>query len=126
MNKKILLINRYTGTSTLPDAIAKAGYSVDFSLRLESALDYHEHYDLIILIESPFADSWTSCEKIRKVTSTPLIVISINATTKTCIKAIDAGADYFIRKPYGHGELLARVNSLLQRVSYNQVLPLAF
>jgi DNA-binding response OmpR family regulator len=81
-------------------------------------------YDVIIFRESPLAESWLLCEKIRRLTTTPLIVISSNASTETCVKAINAGADYFMRKPFGPLELLARVNSLLQRTASRQPVPL--
>jgi two-component system OmpR family response regulator len=127
MNKRILFLNRYTASSTVPQHVALAGYRVDVALDLEAASrelvngDYH----LIILMENPYTESWSICEKIRRLTSIPLIVISSNASTETCVKAIDAGADYFMRKPFGPLELLARINSLLQRVTNSQPMSLA-
>lgn len=67
-----------------------------------------------------------TCEKLRRSTSIPLIVISYEASTETCVKAINAGADYFMRKPFGPLELHARINSLLQRVPYNQNMSIAY
>lgn len=125
MNKKILFVNDFTADTVVPEIVAQAGYRVDIALKAETALS-EPVYDLIILVVSPYAESWLACEKIRKTTSVPLIVISTNASTETCIRAINAGADYFMRKPFGPMELLARVNSLLQRVSYRQAIPLAF
>jgi len=58
------------------------------------------------------------------MTITPIIVISPNASTETCVKAINAGADYFMRKPFGPLELLARIRSLLQRVPLRQLVPI--
>ena len=126
MNKRILFINNYTTASTIPASIAAAGYRVDILLKSEAASREPDmrHYDLIILLENPYAASWIACEKILRCAATPLIVISANASTETCVKAINAGADYFIRKPFGPLELLARMNSLLQRVTYNQPMPL--
>ena len=128
MNKRILFINNYTTTSTVPELVASAGYRVDTVLSSETAsreLDTR-HYDLIILLENPYAESWAVCERLRQLTSIPLIVISYNASTETCVKAINAGADYFMRKPFGPMELLARINSLLQRVTYYQPISLAY
>ncbi len=128
MNRRILFINNYTATSTIPELIAGAGYRVDIALNCETASRELEtrNYDLAILLENPFAPSWTTCEKIRRSTSIPLIVISYEASTETCVKAINAGADYFMRKPFGPMELHARINSLLQRVPYNQSISLAY
>ena len=79
--------------------------------------------DAIIVLESPGAESWRLCQKIRDLSAIPLIIISSSASTETCVKAINAGADYFIRKPFGPLEFLARVNSLLQRTPLRQPVP---
>jgi len=128
MNKRILFINNYTATSTIPELVAGAGYSVEVTLDLEVAYRGLEsrNYDLIILLENPYASSWLTCQDIRRLTSIPLIVISHEATTETCVKAINAGADYFMRKTFGTLELFARINSLLQRVPGNKSITLAY
>lgn len=128
MNKRILFINNYTATSTIPELIAGAGYRVDITLNPEAASHELEtrKYDLAVLLENPYAPSWLTCEKIRRSTSIPLIVISYEASTETCVKAINTGADYFIRKPFGPLELYARINSLLSRVPSNQTISLAY
>ena len=79
-----------------------------------------QEYDLIIVHESPQAQSWQLCEEIRHLSRMPLIVISLNASADTCVRAINAGADYFLRKPFGPLEFMARVQSLLQRTSQSQ------
>ena len=128
MNKRILFINNYTATSTIPELIAGAGYRVAMTLDPEAASRELEtrSYDMVILLENPYAPSWLTCEKIRRSTSIPLIVISYGASTETCVKAINAGADYFMRKPFGPLELHARINSLLQRVPHNQTISIAY
>jgi two-component system OmpR family response regulator len=128
MNKRILFINNYTATSNIPELIAGAGYSVEVTLDIEVACRGLEsrNYDLIILLENPYAASWLTCQNLRRLTSMPLIVISYEATTETCVKAINAGADYFMRKPFGPLELFARINSLLQRVPNNKSITLAY
>jgi DNA-binding response OmpR family regulator len=128
MNKRILFINNYTATSTVPELIAGAGYKVEVALDLKVACRGLEsrNYDLVILLENPYASSWLTCQDLRRLTALPLIVISYGATTETCVKAINAGADYFMRKPFGPLELLARINSLLQRVPSNQSISLAY
>ena len=93
------------------------GYEVDLTHSVDAGLSRLEYqaYDIIVVLESPGVESWTTCEGIRALTDVPLIVISLNASTDTCVRAINAGADYFLRKSFGPLEFLARVNSLLQR-----------
>lgn len=127
MNKRILFVNDYASASDIPSIVAEAGFSVDSVKKSETALSgaMVARYDLIILMESPYADIWADCEKIRKSISVPLIVISPNASTETSVKAINAGADYFIRKPFGYMELIARISSLLLRAASNVPMSLA-
>ena len=122
MPNKILFINNVGAASLVPGLLAGNGYSVDTASDFETGLHQldNQSYNLVILLESPAAESWLLCEKIRGLIGIPLIVISSNASTETCVKAISAGADYFIRKPFGPLELLARAGSLCQRASYRQ------
>ena len=82
-------------------------------------------YDIIIVQENREAESWRLCEKIRRLSGMPLIVISKNASAETCAKAINAGADCFMRKAFGPLEFIARMQSLLQRTSLNQSSPVS-
>jgi two-component system OmpR family response regulator len=122
MPSKVLFINNVGDASLVPGLLTGNGYSVDMVFNPETGLRQLEiqSYHLVIVLESPVAESWVFCEKIRRLTGIPLIVISSNASTEACVKAINAGADYFMRKPFGPLELLARVGSLCQRASYRQ------
>lgn len=74
-----------------------------------------ERYGVTLVLDRPGVDSRYVCELIRNVSSCPLIIINPGADTETCVKAIQAGADYFLRRPFGPLELRARISSLLQR-----------
>jgi len=125
MSKKVLLINDLTARPIIPELLIKAGYGVDVVHDSDAGLRQldNQAYDVVIMLESPAAESWQLCEKIRNLTDIPLIVINSSASTETCVKAINAGADYFIRKPFGPLEFLARVSSLLQRTPVRQPVP---
>ena len=125
MNKRILLISSITAYPVISRVLTLEGYCVETVGDLESGLQRlkRRSYDIIIVRDSPGAESWQLCEKIRAITTAPLIVINSNATAEACARAIDAGADFFLRKPFGALELLARVNCLLQRSSFFQPLP---
>ena len=125
MDKNILFINNTSAASLVPGLLAANGYGVDAVYDSETGLRHLDarSYDLAIVLESSTAESWRFCEKIRRFTGIPLIIISSNASTETCVKAISAGADYFMRKPFGPLELLARVGSLSQRAFSRQTIP---
>jgi DNA-binding response OmpR family regulator len=117
MSKIVLLINNNRSLLLVSGFLARMGCSVDEVTDAGAGLARlaHHDYDIAVLLESPVAASWTTCESIRQISSIPLIVVSLNASTETCVKAIEAGADYFLRKTFGPLELLARIDSLLYR-----------
>jgi DNA-binding response OmpR family regulator len=84
--------------------------------------DIHD-YDIIILQAGRETAEWQLCEQIRKFSGIPLIVISSHTSVDMSTKAIDAGADYFLKKPFGPMELSARIRSLLQRPSFKSTEP---
>lgn len=52
---------------------------------------------------------------VRKWSTMPIIVLSARTNESDKIKALDAGADDYLSKPFGVGELLARVRSTVRR-----------
>jgi two-component system response regulator ResD len=117
MGKKVLFINDVRSLLLISGLLSRMGYDVDLAQSIDDGLSQLEKqgYDIIVVLESPSIESWKICERIRALTSIPLIVISLNAATEASVKAINAGADYFIRKSFGPQELLARMNALLER-----------
>jgi two-component system, OmpR family, response regulator len=126
MSKKVLFINKASPASVIPDVLSGIGCEVTGAYDDATALHRLEYraYDLVILVENAAAESWTSCADIRRMTTAPFIIISPGASAESCVKAIDAGADFFLRKPFGPMELTARVNALLQRTPAPQPVPL--
>jgi DNA-binding response OmpR family regulator len=74
--------------------------------------------DIIILdVMMPKMDGFEVCKNIRKVHSIPIIMLSARGDSVDKIKGLDVGADDYIAKPFQPRELLARIHSLLRRVS---------
>lgn len=125
MKNKVLFINKTNPAPVIPDLLSRAGFNVFESSDAEASLGCLEcgSYNLVILVENAAAESWALCARIRRLTTSPLIVISSGATTENCVKAIEAGADFFLRKPFGPMELMSRINALFQRVPARQPIP---
>ena len=72
--------------------------------------------DLIILdLGLPDGDGLTYIRDLRHWSAIPIIVLSARTSEEDKIAALDAGADDFLTKPFGVGELLARVRVALRR-----------
>ena len=74
------------------------------------------HPDLVILdLGLPDADGITLIQDLRGWSQVPLIVLSARSGEDEKIAALDAGADDYLTKPFGVGELLARVRVVTRR-----------
>lgn len=72
--------------------------------------------DLIVLdLGLPDGDGNSFISDVRKWSQVPIIVLSARVGEDDKIAALDAGADDYLAKPFGVGELLARVRATLRR-----------
>ena len=72
--------------------------------------------DLVILdLGLPDLDGVEITRRIRALGETPVIVLSVRDREADKIEALDAGADDYLTKPFGVGELLARMRVVLRR-----------
>src|SRR5207302_1881682 len=63
----------------------------------------------------PHVDGVELCRRIRKISSVPIIVLSVKGEERTKVEALDSGADDYVTKPFGIDELLARIRAALRR-----------
>jgi two-component system KDP operon response regulator KdpE len=72
--------------------------------------------DVIILdIGLPDMDGIEVTRRLREWTQIPIIVVSVRDREEDKIAALDAGADDYLTKPFGAGELMARLRAALRR-----------
>ena len=70
---------------------------------------------LIVDLGLPDEDGLSFIARLRRFDSTPILVLSARTQESQKIEALDAGADDYLSKPFGVGELLARVRAMLRR-----------
>jgi two-component system KDP operon response regulator KdpE len=72
--------------------------------------------DVILLdLGLPDVDGVEVTRRLREWSQIPILVISVRDQEEIKIDALDAGADDYLTKPFGVGELMARVRSMLRR-----------
>lgn len=77
---------------------------------------YDVRPELIVLdIAMPGMDGWQTLERIREMTDVPVVMLTAREGELEAVRGLKAGADDYIRKPFGRQELLARVQALLRR-----------
>ncbi|HLO32133.1 MAG TPA: response regulator [Anaerolineales bacterium] len=76
------------------------------------------HPDIIILdLGLPDFDGIEVTRRLREWSQTPIIILSVREDENDKIAALDAGADDYLTKPFGTGELMARMRVALRRQS---------
>jgi len=96
------------------------GYAVDTAPDGEAALDLAARHrpDIVILdLGLPGIDGVDVIRGLRTWTAAPIIVLSAREQEAEKVEALDAGADDYVTKPFGMGELLARVRASERRAT---------
>ena len=77
-----------------------------------------EKLDLILMdVNMPIMDGVEACRDIRRSSQVPIIMLTVQGSEKDKVRALDAGADDYVVKPFGIQELLARIRAALRRSS---------
>ena len=106
----------------------KDGFAVISCLTGERAFDTFivSQPDIVILdLMLPGRDGYDICREIRKVSDTPIIMLTARTDTLDKVVGLELGADDYVQKPFEPKELLARVKAVLRRVEKKEdsVLP---
>jgi two-component system KDP operon response regulator KdpE len=119
MSARILIVDDEPNIiGTLSPLLRTRGYDVLSAMTGRAALDIvdRDKPDLIILdLGLPDMAGAEVCRLIRQTTGTPILVLSARGAEGDKVKALDAGADDYVTKPFGAEELLARIRVALRR-----------
>ena len=99
--------------------LEQKGFQVDAVYDGETGLEYATlgMYDLLILdVMMPGLDGYQVARRVRADRcSTPILMLTARSGIEDRIEGLNAGADYFLTKPFDTRELLACINALLRR-----------
>jgi DNA-binding response OmpR family regulator len=79
---------------------------------------YAARPDIVVLdIDLPGLDGWQVLERVRQLTDVPVVMLSAHDDELEKVRALQAGADDYVTKPFGAQELLARLQAHLRRAA---------
>jgi DNA-binding response OmpR family regulator len=107
--------------AALSAVLGKHGFEVRHARSGQEALeallpDGGSPYRVILLdLGLPDQDGFEVCSRIRRLTTTPVIMVTARADIRSRIHGLNLGADDYVVKPYDTGELLARIHAVSRR-----------
>src|SRR6266481_3628400 len=117
--KRILVVDdEQEITLVLRSGLTKHGYEVRVAGEGEAALELFSAWvpDLVVTdLSMPNMNGLKLCQRLRAISTVPIIILSVKGDEATKVEALDTGADDYVTKPFGMGELLARVRATLRR-----------
>lgn len=120
MNEKILVIDDDSGLLTLLRlGLEREGFTVVTADSGKEGLRraYESRPDAIILdVTMPEMDGWATCQRLRSMCDTPIIMLSSRTERPDVLKGLSLGADDYLTKPCSFEELKARIATVLRRV----------
>ena len=79
----------------------------------------NEKVDLVILdLMMPHLDGLETTRRIRETSKTPIIILTAMGEESDKVQAFDMGADDYLTKPFGVGELMGRIKAVLRRARW--------
>lgn len=107
--------------AALSAVLGKHGFDVRHARNGEEAIqavlpDEGPGFDCVLLdLGLPDQDGFEVCSRIRRLTATPVIMVTARADVRSRIHGLNLGADDYVVKPYDTGELLARIHAVSRR-----------
>lgn len=113
--------------AALSAVLARHGYHVTHARSgaeaLQALVPAGEDFGVVLLdLGLPDQDGYEVCGRIRKRTSTPVIMVTARSDVRSRIHGLNLGADDYVVKPYDIGELLARIHAVGRRAVHGQAM----
>ena len=119
MNEKVLIVDDDPGLLTLLQlGLERDGFIVTTAESGKEGLRraYEVRPDVIVLdIMMPEMDGWATCQRLRSMCDTPIIMLTARTDQADVLKGLSLGADDYVTKPCSFDELKARIRTVLRR-----------
>ena len=106
--------------------LRQAGYAVRAAETKREALDavaVRPPDAMVLDLVLPDGSGVEVCEEVRRWSRLPILVLSAVGDEREKVRALDAGADDYVTKPFGTDELLARLRAVLRRAGEDDAEP---
>ena len=122
MNKILLVDDDRELTSLLKELLEMEGFNVIVAHDGEQALDLlDDSIDLLLLdVMMPKKNGIDTLKALRQTHQTPVIMLTARGSELDRVLGLELGADDYLTKPFGTGELLARIRTALRHSQRNQ------
>ncbi len=105
--------------SVLRTSLSACGFAVEEAGSAEKALEIipQRAFDIVLLdINMPGMGGLEACRRLRALTPhLGIVMVTVRDAESDIVRALDAGADDYITKPFRFGELVARLRAVLRR-----------
>ena len=120
MYKVLIAADNKQIVSILSEYCKKNNFTVSTVFDGEAALKEIEEneFDIILLdVMMPKKDGFDVCRQVRTFSNVPIIMITARGEDYEKIMGLEIGADDYIVKPFSPGEIIARINVILRRIT---------
>jgi DNA-binding response OmpR family regulator len=116
---KVLVVEDDDGVANaVVGALGAHGHLTERLTRGEDALRSHHDADLVLLdLGLPDVDGLEVLRKLRRVATTPVIVLTARGDERSVVRGLHLGADDYLVKPVRLAELLARIHAVTRRAA---------
>ena len=125
MKYNILVIEESSRTfrSKIVTVLTREGFDVATAVSSQDVVSTLDEFkpQLIILGEGLPIDSFEACSQLRQAVNVPIMMVGAIPSDKVWTRVVEAGADFYLERPFGYLELIARVKALLRRYEWSNV-----
>ncbi len=124
MSDRVLLVSKdeiYLDRAA--SLLSQAHFSVQIGRTLSQAL---RHIDVegpqVIVLDEQISEPevWECCLQLRRKSQAPILITGPSADSYALIKAINQGADFYLKRPYPESEFVARIRALVRRQEFSR------